>query len=221
MKGAEKNVESITVVSLLDVIGELFSDEISIAVSNTSEYIYYRPSKRIDLKIRPGDMVKEGTIAYKALGTQQRVSEFIDRDVFGVPYHGMAVPFLHEGKLEGCVTAIFPALTDGKSVVTMKTNDGWIPIPFTEVVCLEAKDKKTYVHTGGHSGTHKYSLQDFEYSLPKDSFIRCHRSFIVNVNHIKEIFPDTHSTFLLVMKNGDRVPVSQSYSSYFRKLLGF
>ncbi|WP_420485146.1 LytTR family DNA-binding domain-containing protein [Cytobacillus firmus] len=221
MKGAEKNVESITVVSLLDVIGELFSDEISIAVSNTSEYIYYRPSKRIDLKIRPGDMVKEGTIAYKALGTQQRVSEFIDRDVFGVPYHGMAVPFLHEGKLEGCVTAIFPALTDGKSVVTMKTNDGWIPIPFSEVVCLEAKDKKTYVHTGGHSGTHKYSLQDFEYSLPKDSFIRCHRSYIVNVNHIKEIFPDTHSTFLLVMKNGDRVPVSQSYSSYFRKLLGF
>ncbi|WP_206763087.1 LytTR family DNA-binding domain-containing protein [Cytobacillus firmus] len=221
MKGAEKNVESITVVSLLDVIGELFSDEISIAVSNTSEYIYYRPSKRIDLKIRPGDMVKEGTIAYKALGTQQRVSEFIDREVFGVPYHGMAVPFLHEGKLEGCVTAIFPALTDGKSVVTMKTNDGWIPIPFSEVVCLEAKDKKTYVHTGGHSGTHKYSLQDFEYSLPKDSFIRCHRSFIVNVNHIKEIFPDTHSTFLLVMKNGDRVPVSQSYSSYFRKLLGF
>lgn len=214
-------MESITVVSLLDVIGELFSDEISIAVSNTSEYIYYRPSKRIDLKIRPGDMVKEGTIAYKALGAQQRVSEFIDRDVFGVPYHGMAVPFLHEGKLEGCVTAIFPALTDGKSVVTMKTNDGWIPIPFSEVVYLEAKDKKTYVHTGGNSGTHKYSLQDFEYSLPKDSFIRCHRSFIVNVNHIKEIFPDTHSTFLLVMKNGDRVPVSQSYSSYFRKLLGF
>lgn len=71
-------MESITVVSLLDVIGELFSDEISIAVSNTSEYIYYRPSKRIDLKIRPGDRVKEGTIAYKALGTQQRVSEFID-----------------------------------------------------------------------------------------------------------------------------------------------
>jgi LytTr DNA-binding domain len=214
-------VESITVVSLLDVIGELFSDEISIAVSNKIEYIYYRPSKRIDLKIRPGDRVKEGTIAYKALGTQQRVSEFIDRDVFGVPYHGMAVPFLHEGKLEGCVTAIFPALTDGKSVVTMKTNDGWIPIPFSEVVYLEAKDKKTYVHTGGNSGTHKYSLQDFEYSLPKDSFIRCHRSFIVNVNHIKEIFPDTHSTFLLVMKTGDRVPVSQSYSSYFRKLLGF
>ncbi|MCM2532720.1 LytTR family transcriptional regulator DNA-binding domain-containing protein [Neobacillus pocheonensis] len=214
-------MESITVVSLLDVIGELFSDEFSIAVSNTKEYIYYRPSKWIDLKIRPGDPLKEGTIAHKAVVTKQKVSEFINRDLFGVPYHGMSMPFLHDGKLEGCVTAIFPALTDGKSVVTIKTQDGWIPIPFSRVIYLESKDKKTLVYTVDSSGTHKNSLQEFEYMLPKDYFIRCHRSFIVNVNQIKEIYPDTHSTFVLLMKNGDRVTVSQTYSSYFRKLLGF
>jgi hypothetical protein len=38
-------------MKILDIIGELFSDEISIAVSNGQEYTYYRPSKRIDLKI--------------------------------------------------------------------------------------------------------------------------------------------------------------------------
>ncbi|MFC4803105.1 LytTR family DNA-binding domain-containing protein [Neobacillus sp. GCM10023253] len=214
-------MESITVVSLLDVISELFSDEISIAVSNTSEYIYYRPSKRIDLKIRRGDPLKDGTIAYKAVNTGQKVSEFIDRDVFGIPYHGMAVPFFHDGNIEGCVTAIFPSLTSGKLVVTIKSEDGWIPVPFSQVIYLEAKEKKTFVYAEEHSGTHKYSLQEFEFLLPKDDFIRCHRSFIVNVNHIKEIHPDTHSTFILTMKNGDRVQVSQSYSSYFRRLLGF
>ncbi|MDR7001266.1 LytTR family DNA-binding domain-containing protein [Neobacillus niacini] len=214
-------MESITVVSLLDVISELFSDEISIAVSNKTEYIYYRPSKRVDLKIRPGDLLKEGTIAHKALQTKQKISEFIDRDIFGIPYHGMAVPFFHDGKLEGCVTAIFPTLTSGKLVVTIKTEDGWIPIPFSQVIYLEAKYKKTYVCGNEHRGTHKYSLQEFEFLLPKDYFIRCHRSFIVNVNHIKAIYPDTHSTFVLSMDNGDQVPVSQSYSSYFRRLLGF
>lgn len=214
-------LESITVVSLLDVISELFSEEISIAVSNSSEYIYYRPSKRIDLKIRPGDPLKEGTIAHKAIISKQKVSEFIDRDVFGVPYQGKAVPFFHKDKLEGCVTAIYPALTGGKLVVTIKTQDGWIPVPFSQVIYLEAKYKKTYVKAKNHTGIHKYSLQEFEFQLPKDYFIRCHRSFIVNVNHIKEIFPDTHSTFVLSMDNGDRVPVSQSYSSYFRRLLGF
>ncbi|MEH7416180.1 LytTR family DNA-binding domain-containing protein [Neobacillus drentensis] len=214
-------MEGITVVSLLDVISELFSEEISIAVSNTREYIYFRPSKRVDLKIRAGDPLKEGTIAYKAIHSKQKISEFINRDLFGVPYHGMAVPFFHEGRLEGCVTAIYPALTSGKLVVTIKTEDGWIPVPFAQVIYIEAKDKKTYVTTMELNGTHKYSLQEFEFHLPKDYFIRCHRSFIVNVNHIKAIFPDTHSTFILSMDNGDKVPVSQSYASYFRRLLGF
>jgi hypothetical protein len=78
------SMESITVVSLLDVISELFSEEISIAVSNTKEYIYYRPSKRIDLKIRSGDPLKEGTIAFKAIHSGQKISEFIDRFPFYV-----------------------------------------------------------------------------------------------------------------------------------------
>lgn len=214
-------MKDLSIVGLLDVIGELFSDEISIAVSDKEKYIYYRPSKRIDLKITPGDPVVEGTIAYKAMSGNQKVSEFNDRELFGVPYHGMAVPFQHKGELEGCVLAIYPAFTEGKSVITIKTQDGWIPISFSDVIYLEAKDRKTHIVTKTFSGTHTSSLQNFEYRLPRESFIRCHRSFIVNVHHIKEIYPDTHSTFLLAMENGEKVSVSQSYSSYFRKLLGF
>lgn len=214
-------MEKLTLESLLDVIGELLSDEISIAVSNKEEYIYYRPSKRIDLKITPGDPLKVGTIAHKAIIEKQKASEFIDRDVFGVPYHGMAVPFHHDGKLKGCVMAIYPAYTDGKSVITVRTKDGWSPVSFKDVKYVEVKDRKTYVMGDGFSGTHKNTLQEFEYLLPRDSFVRCHRSYIVNVHHIKEIFPDTHSTFLLAMDDVTTIPVSQSYSSYFRKLLGF
>ncbi|MDP4084119.1 MAG: LytTR family DNA-binding domain-containing protein [Bacillota bacterium] len=214
-------MERSTFLSLLDVVGELFSDETSIAVSNEKEYIYYRPSKRIDLKIIPGDPIKEGTITHKALISQRKISEFIDRNIFGVPYHGMAVPYLHDGMIVGCVTAIFPALTDAKSVVTVKINDGWIPIPFSNVMYLEAKDRKTYVYTESITGTHKYPLNEFEYFLPKGFFVRCHRSFIVNVHFIKEIYPDSHSTLVLLMKDNTRIPVSQTYSAYFRKLLGF
>ena len=214
-------MENLSLSSLLDVIGELLSDEVSIAVSNTEEYLYYLPSKRVDLKIRQGDLVKEGTIAHKAISQKQKVSEFINRDVFGVPYHGMAVPFYDGKLLGGCVTAIYPAYTDGKSVVTVKTNDGWIPVPFADVKYVEVNDRKTYVVAEGFLGTHKNTLQEFEYLLPRESFVRCHRSFIVNVHHIKGIYPDSHSTFVLEMNNETRIPVSQSYSSYFRKLLGF
>lgn len=212
---------SLNLASLLDVMGELFSDEVSIAVSNMEEYIYYRRSKRIDLKIQPGDPIKEGTIAYKAISTKQKTSEFIDRSIFGVPYHGMAVPYYENDEIAGCVMAIYPAFTDGKSVVTIRTEDGWKPIPFHDVKYLEARDRKTHVISDKYVGTHKNTLQEFEYILPRELFVRCHRSFIVNVHHIDEIFPDTHSTLLLSMTGGEKIPVSQSYSSYFRKLLGF
>lgn len=214
-------MQRLTTSSLLDVIGELFSDEISIAVTSTTEYIYYRPSVRVDLKIRSGDPIKEGTLANKAIVTEQKVSEFIPRNVYGVPYHGMAVPFHSQGKLEGCVMAIYPALTEGKSVITVKTSDGWKPLPFNDVVYLEVKERKTRIVTNAFTGVHRKALQEFEYMLPKAYFIRCHRSYIANVNHIVHIYPDTHSTFVLEMDNGDQLPVSQSYSSYFRKLLGF
>ncbi|WP_379971057.1 LytTR family DNA-binding domain-containing protein [Ectobacillus sp. sgz5001026] len=214
-------MKGFTIESLLDVISELLSDETSIAVANTKEYVYYRPSDRINLKIKPGDLVKQGTITYKALTTGEKIAEFVNRDIFGVPYQGRAVPFYYEGELVGCVTTIYPALINGKSFVTVKVNDGYVPISLQKVIYVEAKDRRTFVYAEQCVGTHKYSLQEFEYFLPKDIFIRCHRSFIVNVNFIKEIFPDIHSTFMLVMKNEVKIPVSQTYSSYFRKILGF
>src|SRR5690606_21630938 len=139
---------------------------------------------------------------------------------FGVHYQGMAVPFEHEDVLQGCVMAIYPAFTEGKSVVTVKSPDGWKPIPFTEVKYLEVKDRKTHVHAEGYSGTNKNSLQEFEFLLPRESFIRCHRSFIVNVHHIEELYPDTHSTFVLAMDNGGRDPVSRADPRRVRERLG-
>ncbi|SEH42860.1 LytTr DNA-binding domain-containing protein [Halobacillus karajensis] len=206
---------------LIDVIGELFSDETSLALSDANNYVYYRPSKRIDLKIQPGDPVVEGTITHKALKSKQKVSEYMDRDIFGVPYYGMAVPYQAGGEIAGCVTAIFPTLTNALSVITVKGNDEWIPIKYEHVLYIEAKARKTFVVGESHTGTHKYSLNEFDFLLPASSFIRCHRSFIVNINHIQAIYPDTHSTFLLKMNDDSMIPVSQSHSSYFRKLLGF
>lgn len=207
--------------SLFDIMGELFSDEISIGITDKEKYIYFRPSKRIDLKIKAADIIKEGTLAHKALTSEQKISEYISRDIYGVPYHGMAAPIRDGGEVSGTVLAVYPTVTEGKSVITVRTEDGWKPLPFSEITYLEIKDRKTHIITESFQGTHNQTLQEFEYVLPKDIFIRCHRSFIANVHHIKTILPDTHSTFLLEMKNGEQIPVSQSYSSYFRKLLGF
>lgn len=207
----------------MNVIHEFFPENASIAISNTSEYVFYQPSKKIDLKIVPGDLIKEGTATQKALLYGQKVNEYIDSDVFGVSYYAMSIPINAEGKTTGAVTAIFPQQPSPflSQYLTIKTNDNWYPVKHEKVLFLETQLRKTFVKTETKEGFHRLNLSELELFLSTESFIRCHRSYIVNIAFIKEIQPDSHSTFLLEMTDGTRIPVSQRYASYFRRSLGF
>lgn len=208
---------------IMKVIQEFFPEQASIAISNTNEYVYYQPSKRIDLKILPGDPIKEGTATHKALLYGQKVNEFIDPDLFGVSYYGMSIPIIEEGKTKGAVTAILPHQPSPflSQYMTIKTEENWYPVKHEHVLFLETQLRKTFVKTESKEGYHRFNLSELELFLSSETFIRCHRSYIVNIAFIKEIQPDSHSTFLLEMTDGTRIPVSQRYASYFRRSLGF
>ncbi|MFD0050460.1 LytTR family DNA-binding domain-containing protein [Actinomycetes bacterium NPDC127524] len=216
-------MDPFTVSSVMNVISEFFPKDTSIAVANDQNFIYYQPSKKVDLKIRPGDRVSEDTVTYKALTVHKKTSEFIERNGFGVPYYGMSVPILDNGSTRGVVTAILPSKPSfmPSSFLTIKTIDRWIPVPYGEVMYLEAQNRKTSVVSKRISGSHKLNLSEIEWLLPNELFIRVHRSYIVNIHFIEEILPDFHSTFLLVMKDSTRIQVSQTYASQFRRALGF
>jgi two-component system, LytTR family, response regulator LytT len=212
-----------TASSILQAIREFVPTHASIAISDSRQYLYYEPSPTIDLNIKPGDMVKEGTATYKALVTQNKISEYIGSDVFGISYFGTSVPIVEGDHPKGCITMIFPTKpsTILAKFLTIKTEDRWLPVSYDQILYLEAQNRKTKVQSVRGTGFHKFNLTDFEFLLPTDSFIRVHRSYFVNVNFISEIHPDSHSTFLLTMKDKSRIPVSQTYASYFRKTLQF
>jgi hypothetical protein len=216
-------MDQMTVKSILNVLGEHVPKDTSIAVSNNHQFIYYQPSKRIDLKIKPGDKIYEDTVTFKALSGGQKISEFIQGNGFGVPYFGMSVPIIDEGVPTGTITTILPSKPEllFTSFLTVKTNDSWTPIANNQVIYIEAQNRKTRVYSKHVKGFHKLNLSELELILPNDLFIRVHRSYIVNVNHIVEILPDFHSTFLLVMRDGSKIPVSQTYSGQFRRAFGF
>jgi len=216
-------LDTTSIKGIMNVIHEFFPENASIAISNTIEYVFYQPSKKIDLKIVPGDLIKEGTATQKALLYGQKVNEYIDSDVFGVSYYAMSIPINAEGKTTGAVTAIFPQQPSPflSQYLTIKTNDNWYPVKHEKVLFLETQLRKTFVKTETKEGFHRLNLSELELFLSTESFIRCHRSYIVNIAFIKEIQPDSHSTFLLEMTDGTRIPVSQRYASYFRRSLGF
>jgi two-component system response regulator LytT len=71
--------------------------------------------------------------------------------------------------------------------------------------------------------TYKVSeaLVVLEKKLPITKFLRVHRSFIVNIDHIVEIEPWFNSTYNLIMKNDSKVPVSRTYVKEMKQMLGF
>ncbi|SDH98566.1 transcriptional regulator, LytTR family [Alteribacillus persepolensis] len=212
-----------SVSALMEGFEELFPKETSFAVADSKRFIYYKPSSKIDLQIKPGDEIKEDTVTYKALSVQQKISEHIHSKVFGIPYYGTSVPILNNGNPQGCITAILSTeqLRFLADYLTVRIGECWKPVPHKEIMFLEAQNRKTWVQSERGTGTNKFKLSELEYILPNDLFFRCHRSYIININYIAEIQPDSHSTFLLIMKDKSKVPVSQTYAKHFRKLLAF
>ena len=217
-------VEPKQIEEIMEVIKEFFPENTSIAISDTNEYIYYQPSKKVDLKIKPGDPIKEGSAAYKALTYGQKINSYIESDVFGVPYYGMSIPLIEEGETKGAITAIFPQKPSPflTNYITVKIDDCWYPIKHNQVIYLETQLRKTFVKTMHREGYHRLNLSDLELFLAPDSFIRCHRSYIVNLQKVREVITWSKNSYSLVLSGKERlnVPLSRSKLVELKEIIG-
>ena len=64
------------------------------------------------------------------------------------------------------------------------------------------------------------TLEELQAALDTDSFWRPHRSYLVNIHHIKEVVPWFKSTYMLKMndKKQTEVPVSRQQAKRLREL---
>src|SRR5690348_899039 len=69
-------------------------------------------------------------------------------------------------------------------------------------------------------GTSNYrTLEEMEEALASDSFWRPHRSYLVNIHHIKEVVPWFKSSYMLKMndKKHSEIPVSRQQTKRLRE----
>ncbi|HWS99882.1 MAG TPA: LytTR family DNA-binding domain-containing protein [Pyrinomonadaceae bacterium] len=84
-------------------------------------------------------------------------------------------------------------------------------LPTEDVDWIEAAGVYVQLHTGGRKYLHRASLSDLEASLDPNRFIRIHRSSIVNILSVRELFPHSHGDYTAVLKDGTRLKLSRSY----------
>lgn len=70
----------------------------------------------------------------------------------------------------------------------------------------------------GRSELHDKSLAGLTGVLPPD-FVRCHRSYLVNLRHIRTLHAGSGSRYWLVLSDGARLPVGRAYVAALRSEL--
>lgn len=110
--------------------------------------------------------------------------------------------------------------SDMQDTITMWKNDKIIVLKFDDIYYCEANERETIVYTKENEYIVKSSISEFFKSLPINQFFKTHRSYIVNINKIKEIIPWFNSTYILKLNDIKKeIPVSRSNIKEFRNTM--
>ena len=83
-------------------------------------------------------------------------------------------------------------------------------ISTSEIYLIKAADDYAEIHTTKESYLIQQSLNHLESRLDPDKFLRVHRSYITNINAIKDIVSWASGRYKLFLKNGNEISVSRS-----------
>jgi two-component system, LytTR family, response regulator LytT len=200
--------------------------EASVALAAKDRYLDYLSGIH-DIRIRPGQPVPSGSITERVYRQKNRVESLVDESVFGTPYYGIGYPIEDQMGFSGALIVILPPTYSYKkqaalSFLTGKKGELWSPISLEKIAYIESSQKKTWFYTKDGQYSTIDTLKTLEYKLP-NSFLRIHRSYIINISFIKYISRDLSSNLILTLNHpeGIELTVSQTYVNSVRRILGF
>jgi ABC-2 type transport system ATP-binding protein len=107
-----------------------------------------------------------------------------------------------------------PAKLEDKKVVLLNPAD---------ILYAFAEQGRAYLVTDEGRLPTQFTLSELEERLSRSGFFRAHRSFLVNLQHVKEVIPFTRNSFSLRLNDPEstEIPLSKSSASELSDLLGY
>jgi two-component system, LytTR family, response regulator len=94
---------------------------------------------------------------------------------------------------------------------TVRDRDRYLLVRASDIDWIEAAANYVRLNTRGRGFMLRMTLVEMERRLDPVEFIRIHRSTIVNASRIKEIKPDAHGDYDIVLGDGRMLKMSRSY----------
>lgn len=104
--------------------------------------------------------------------------------------------------------------------VVFKSKGRILFLPVEEIRWIGAEENYIRICTEREAHLLRETMARFEAKLDPKTFLRVHRSAIVNLQHVKEIRTDApEGDGFVVMRDGQRVPISRAYRARITQLL--
>jgi ABC-2 type transport system ATP-binding protein len=107
--------------------------------------------------------------------------------------------------------------------IPVRSEDKVMLINPAEILYIEAEEGRTCLKTFEARIFTQFTLSELEARLSRSGFFRAHRSYLVNLQHVKEVIPFTRNSFTLRLDDASntQIPLSKAAASELRDLLGY
>jgi two-component system LytT family response regulator len=103
--------------------------------------------------------------------------------------------------------------------LAVRSGDRTIFLPIEQVDRIEAWQNYVRVHAGPAAHLLHVPMNTIEASLDPATFVRIHRSHIVNVTRIKQLWSSAHGQYIVELVSGERLQSGRTYGEKMRALL--
>jgi DNA-binding LytR/AlgR family response regulator len=100
-----------------------------------------------------------------------------------------------------------------------KADSGNVSIKAEDILYLESVDDKLFAYTMSDVVRLEGTLNSFISEMMDESFFRCSKSMIINVNKVLALKSLASNRIDATMEGGEHIMISRRYASEFRRLL--
>lgn len=109
---------------------------------------------------------------------------------------------------------------DERNRIVVKNGSDIRIVPMADVMYIEAYDDYVKIFTKDTYYLKKKTMNYYEQVLDSTHFFRTHRSFIINLQELTKIEPLEKNTYVVLLKNGKKIPLSRTGYSKLKETLG-
>lgn len=106
------------------------------------------------------------------------------------------------------------------NALPIQLNDRIFLVKIEEIIAVGVENGATTIYTKKREYPINEPLSTIEKKICHRTFLRVHRSYLINVNAIAEIQPWFNHTYQVTLENQLKIPVSRSYMKDFREQVG-